>query len=322
MAETKSSSRKRKAESTVPGEYAPSLGYVNFTQFKKAVDEFGRVDSEDKKVLLAKCVNVQKWLHSGINERMGNVFVVADFKNGDNLTDSTVADLWIVKVQNKPHELVATEVAAMLVFFRNMHGNLRLAVGGGNMSLPGTVRRPDTAVSPRSIPEILNGQSALPRVLVEIEFEHRSIRKAHKFCLEYFALIPVLQAVVLLVFYGKRANGSFAALAVLFRRAGAGGAVVDAVSFGTAHIFARALPHIPAAIRALPIRVLPLAPVGIALATPNPWTPADHAFIRIPGADMFHLGPGGALIVGAPAPMPDCLIDLWTIILAIENEAF
>ena len=311
----------RKAESTDPDEYAPSLSSVNFTQFLRAVNEFGRLDSEDKQVLLAKSVNVRKWLHSGINERMGNVFVAAAFKNGEDLTDSTVADLWIVKVQNKPHELVASEITVMMVGFRNMHGNL-LAVAGGNMTLPGTIRRPDTAVSPRSIPEILNGQSALPRVLVEIEFEHRSIRKAHTFCSEYFALIPVLQAVVLFVFYGKRVNGSFAALAVLYRRAGAGAAVVDAVSFGTAHIFARDFPHIPAAIRALPIRVLPLAPVGIALATANPWTPADQAFVRIPGADMFHLGPGGNLIPGAPAPLPDCLLDLWAIIVAIENEAF
>jgi hypothetical protein len=61
------------------------------------------------------------------------------------------------------------------------------------------------------------------------------------------------------------------------RRAGVGAAVVDAVSFGKAHIFARALPHIPAAIRALPIRVLPLAQVGITLAAPDPCKPGFHA---------------------------------------------
>ena len=78
-------------------EYAPSFGFVNFKQFLTEVNEFGRLDSEDKQVLLAKSVNVRKWLHSSINERVSNVFVAATFKNGENLTDFTAADLWIVK---------------------------------------------------------------------------------------------------------------------------------------------------------------------------------------------------------------------------------
>ena len=190
------------------------------------------------------------------------------------------------------------------------------------MELPGTIRRPDDAVSPRGVPEVLNGQRDMPRVILEVEFEHRSIGKAHRFCLEYFQLIPELRVVVLLVFYGKRENDTFAAVAVHYQRAGAVGAVVDAVSFGTAPIFPAAFQEIPAAIRTLPIRILPLAPRGIVQATPNPWTPADHAYIRVAGADLFHLGPGANLIPGAPAPPPDCLIELWEILLAAEVMAF
>jgi hypothetical protein len=47
-----------------------------------------------------------------------------------------------------------------------------------------------------------------------------------------------LQVVILFVFRKKRANGSFSSEAILYRRAEAGAAVIDAVSFGTAHILA------------------------------------------------------------------------------------
>ncbi len=253
---------------------------------------------------------------------MGNVFVKVVFKDGTSLTDSTVGDLWIVKIQNRPHERALHFLAEMIGFYRRTHGNRLLVGGGGNMELPGCIRRPDAAVSPSGKPDILNGQSDLPRVLFEVEFEHRSIAKAHRFCLEYFHLIPELQAVVLLVFSGKRVNGTFAAVAVLYRRAGAIGAVVDAVSFGTAPIFPAAFEEIPLAIRTFPIRILPTAPHGITSATPNPWTPADQPYIRVPGADLFHLGPGANLIAGAPVPPPDFLVDLWEIVWHIEDMAF
>jgi hypothetical protein len=313
-------SLKRKAESSE--DYSPSQGSINLLQFRRAVNEFRRKESDDKQVLLAKDVRVRKWLHSGINENMGNVFVMAVFKSGDNLTDSTVGDLWIVKVQNRPHERVVQCVGAMLVRYQEMYGERLLVVGGGNLELPGCIRRPDNAVSPRGVPEVLNGQRDMPRMLFEVEFEHRSIGKAHRFCLEYFQLIPELRAVVLIVFYGKRVDGTFAAVAVHYQRAGAVGAVVDAVSFGTAPIFHTAFANIPVAIRTLPIRILPLAPHGIMQATPNPWTPADHAYIRVAGADLFHLGPGADLIPGTPAPPPDCLIDFWKILLVVEYMAF
>jgi hypothetical protein len=112
------------------------------------VDEFNSFHLEDNQVLIAKDLNVQKWFRSGANEGMGHVFVVAVFKNEEVLTDATIAALWIVKIRNKAHELVATEVAFMFGNFHSMHGNLWLAMGGGNITLPGTVSCPDGAVSP------------------------------------------------------------------------------------------------------------------------------------------------------------------------------
>ena len=188
------------------------------------------------------------------------------------------------------------------------------------MILPGCIRRPDTAIRPNEV--VLNGQSDLPRVLFEVEFQHRSVAQAHDFVLQYFPLIPVLQAVVLFVFWGKRRDRSFAAIAILYRRNGAVGTAQDAVSFGSADIFPRALQHIPPCIRALPIRNLPNAPIAIPVHAPNPWNAAHQPFIRVPGVDLFHLGPAGALIAGAPVPPPDFDIDLWTIYKKVWGQEF
>ena len=243
-------SLKRKADSATV--FTAAEGKVNFLHFQRAVEEFERDhDSEGKKLLLACNVHLKKWLNSGINERMGHVFVEAIFKNGDVFTESN-----------------------------------------------------------------------FPRVLFEVEFEHRSVAQAHAFVLQYFPLIPVLQAAVLFVFWGKRNDGSFAAIAILYRRNGAVGTARDAVSFGSADIFPGALRHIPACIRALPIRNLPNAPVAIPVHAPNPWNAAHQAFIRVPGVDLFHLGPAGALIAGAPDPPPDFDIDLWTIYKKVKGNEF
>ena len=215
-------SLKRKASSST--EYSPTHGMIDFRHFQRAVEAFECNISEEKKLLLATDINLHKWLHSGINEKMGNVFVEAIFKNGDDFTKGTVADLWIVKVQNTPHEIVVGEITIMVGAYRGLHTRL-LDVGGGNMTLPGCIRRADTAVRPNPNPAVLNGQSYLPRVLFEVEFQHRTVAQAHVVVLQYFALIPVLQAVVLFVFWGKRGNGSFAAIAILYRRNGAVGTV-------------------------------------------------------------------------------------------------
>ena len=145
--------------------------------------------------------------------------------------------------------------------------------GCGNMILPECIRQPDTAIQPNEA--VLNGQSDLPQVLFEVEFERQSVAKAHAFILQHFQLIPVVQAAVLFVFCGKRTNCSLSAIAILYlRRNGAVGTARDAVSFGSADIFPRALRHIPACIRALPIRNLPKTPIAIKVHAPNPWNAA------------------------------------------------
>ena len=97
-------SLKRKAGSDT--DFSPSQGSVNYQQFHRAVEEFERNKSEAEKLLFATNVHLKKWLDSGINEKLGKLFVEAIYKNGEAFTNSTVADLWIVKVQNTPHEVV------------------------------------------------------------------------------------------------------------------------------------------------------------------------------------------------------------------------
>jgi hypothetical protein len=204
----------------------------------------------------------------------------------------------------------------MFEVFNTHHGDL-LLVGGGNMILPGCVRRPDSATRP--IQSLIHGQSELPTGILEVDFKRRSLLAAHIFCCQYFPLIHNLQAVNLFFFFPRRVNHTFAALAVQYRR-NLGAVppvhVVDAVSFGTAPL---RMTHVPAEITAN-LRGLPIAPAGAALRAANPWAPHHQARIRVLGADIFHLGaPGIPMIVGTPIPAPDCDLDLYEILKRVDG---
>ncbi len=181
------------------------------------------------------------------------------------------------------------------------------------MELPGHIYDPDMAVSPRT--SILLGQSSLPRVISEVEIRNRTINGVFKRGLEYFALIPCLQAVIVFKFFSKRVNGKFAALAVLLRRNHAAVAppfatATDAVSFGTADLSSRT--HLPAGMP--PVRELP-NPAVVNFVAGSPWLPAQMPWITVPGSDLFHLGPAyGTLLPGTPYPVPDLIIDLWGVL--------
>lgn len=77
-----------------------------------------------------------------------------------------------------------------------------------------------------------------PRLIVEVEIDNRSLESAHRRCKRHFdpRELPALQVVVLIKVFGRRTNGTFAAVAVQYHRNGQrnnGVDVVDAVSFGT-----------------------------------------------------------------------------------------
>ena len=242
---------------------------------------------------------------------MGNVFVTAEFED-DVLKPSSVGDLRIVKCQNAPHESAAAVIGGQLRQYCLQFEDI-LVSGSGNMNLNGCTRRADTAVRIRS--DVLNGQSNRPRVLVEVEFENRAVQEAYEFILGYFTLIPSLQSVICFAFYPKREDGTFAAVAIHYRR-GAGGMVIeDAVSFGSADICHSAYHYYPAELKAFGIRRLPpLAPNGSDILTRHPWSPQrltcrqglrPHSWrgLFLPTAPW-------CIGCGAPVPAPNCEISL------------
>ena len=248
---------------------------------------------------------------------MGNIFVMAKFDDDDVLTSSTIGDLWIVKCQNEPHEVAVADILWQLGQYCQKFEDI-LYVGGGNMDLVGCTRRADTAVRIRR--NLLNGQSSLPRVLVEVKFDNKTVNEACEFILEYFKLIGCLHSVIFFAFHPRREkDGTFAAIAVHYRR-GAGGVVIeDAVSFGSAEIHTNAYVHFPDALKAFKIRKLPLVLQNHDIFKSNPWSPADRAVINVPGEDFFFLQPPGLLVAGAPIAAPDCRIDLWQLLKSLHG---
>jgi hypothetical protein len=122
------------------------------------------------------------------------------------------------------------------IYAVNTGGILATGVGNMNMRFPTTgiriIRRPDTGLCPQF--SSAGDDPVVPRLLVEVEFSNRSIPKAQTFCREYFELIPQLMVVVLFKFFGRRANGTFACVAILYRRIENLVEVMDQVSFGSA----------------------------------------------------------------------------------------
>ena len=176
---------------------------VTAKQFAAAVREFKRTN---KPVLIARNVNIYEWQTSGINERMGNVFVDDEFED-DILKSSIICDLWIVKCQGPHHAGAAGGIARQLEAYCAQF-EYTLAVGGGDMNLKGCTRRADTVVRLRS--DLLNGQSDIPYIMLAVGD--------------------------LLRFYPKRRDSTFAAVATLYRRWAGGVVIEDAVSFGSANI--------------------------------------------------------------------------------------
>ena len=172
------------------------------------------------------------------------------------------------------------------------------------------IRRPSMAVFPH-----FQGQVTLnSTVLLEVEFEPRSLQAMHAFCLAYFRE-PCVRAVLLFNYFPQHAANRtlFEAVAVLFRRGPAGSepAVADAVSYGTAPFPPASLNGtLPDVARAL--RVLPPAP-----PLPDRWAPALRPSLTVPAEDLHFLGDGARGAAGRDgAPAEDMTLDLWDMLRA------
>ncbi|KAL8001149.1 hypothetical protein Plhal703r1_c19g0085321 [Plasmopara halstedii] len=257
-------------------------GNVTAPQLEKAIAEFKRriEDGEENvEVVVATRVSVVKRLKSFIN-RFHSVFIEARY-----LGDERLADLVITKVQGRAHERAVTEIGSQLRNFAVNTGGI-LAAGGGDMDMrfPTTgrrvIRRPDSALGPQF--SSAGDDPVAPRLFVEVEFSNRSVPKAQTYCRQYFELIPQLNSVLLFKFFGRRVNGTFACVAILYRRAGNRVVVADQVSFGSAPLDTRTLNQLdPFRQR----RELPLVPMPVPMLTP--WITGNNPFVQIPAADVF-----------------------------------
>jgi hypothetical protein len=297
--------------------YQSMDGHVTSPQVEKAIDEFQRrIDAgeEDVEVVVATRVPIVKWLKSTI-DRFSSVFIEARY-----LGDETTADLVITKVRGNAHAYAVTEIVVQLGNYAVDTGDI-LATGVWNMNMrfPTTgrrvIRRPDTALCPEF--SSAGDDPVAPRLIVEVEFSNRSIPKAQTLCQEYFELIPQLMVVVLFKFFGRRANGTFACVAILYRRIENLVEVMDQVSFGSAPLDDQTVKRLEPFSRR---RQLPLVPMPVPLQ--SPWHAEQHPVIEIPSADVFEaaLMPRSTQpVVIPPGGFPHIIIDLWRIFKCVNT---
>ncbi|GLE06055.1 hypothetical protein PINS_up015266 [Pythium insidiosum] len=296
--------------------YRPTHRRVDAQQLQQAIEEFERRindGEEDVEVVLATQIPVAKWTKSS-TDRFRSVLIEARWFGRERF-----ADLIITKVRERADECAVFEVSGQLGNYAKTYGDV-LAGGGGNMNMQfpnngaRVIRRPDTALQP--ILSTTGETPPAPRLNVEVEFSNRSISRAQTYTREYFDLIPQLNAALLFKFFGCRADGTYACVAILYRRTGNQVVVADQVSFGSADLADEARKALDDCV---PLRALPVVPMPVPFE--SPWNAGDDPFVRIPGADVFD----GALVPPTPEPaspppggFPDVVIDLWRIFRGVN----
>ncbi|KAF4030374.1 hypothetical protein GN244_ATG17867 [Phytophthora infestans] len=175
------------------------------------------------------------------------------------------------------------------------------------------VRDPDAALRPRYS---TGGEKPRePRLIVEIDVGGRGIIETQRICREYFDLVPMLRA-VLLVYLSYRKGDEFACLMVLYRRGVDGGAVVeDVVSFGNASVTPGMAKRVE---RSCFYRKLPLVTSqDTDYDSQSPWRSADRPFLEITAADLFYKA---LTDPDHPCEVKESLhIDLWSIYKEINE---
>ncbi|KAL8023504.1 hypothetical protein Plhal710r2_c006g0027981 [Plasmopara halstedii] len=188
-----------------------------------------------------------------------------------------------------------------------------------NMRFPTTerrvIRRPDSALGPQF--SSAGDDPVAPRLIVEVEFSNRSVPKAQTYCRQYFELIPQLNAALLFKFFGRRVNGTFAYIAILYRRAGNRVVVADHVSFGSAPLDTRTLNELDTFRQR---RELPLVLLPVPMLTP--WITGNNPFVQIPAAAVFNaaLTPRtNRPVVASRGGFPEIFLDLWSIFTLVNT---
>jgi hypothetical protein len=259
----------------------------------------------DIRVLVAKGVKVCKARQ--IICEIPRYFFEIEFE-GTPSNHRTRGDLFLIKKNDMPQTLAVMIAGSRFEDFRTKNGGF-FSPGQEYGVFDGRIRHPSMTFFSR----FQQRESLNATVLLEVEFEPRSLQTMHTYCLHYFRK-PCVRAVLLLKYSPPRADNPslFAAVAVLYRRApGCTPHVTDAVSFGTvatpAASLAASLPDIAAA-----LRVLPPAPCAPALLRgADPWAPALRPFLAVPAEDLRHLGDGPR--------EGEVRLDLWVMLTCVEG---
>jgi hypothetical protein len=256
------------------------------------------------------------------NENDGLRFMLPEFWAQNKSYDELIFDLKLGSV----HQAAVSRVHRALEEYAGKNRRSIYPVSFDiHFPAPNKGRCPDGAIY--NFPFGNHTRSPHPSVIFEVEFTHRSLQAAHAYCMEYFQLIPTLQAVILLKF-GPRSetDRSFYAVGVLYRRRPRnmyGDFVEDAVSFGTAHV-SDDVP-IPASVTAaLTGRILAPAP-QYAPELPNPWRPDQRPWLTVPAPDIYYVAGGRRgriprLVPTMPPGAPDLRLDLWEIVYWVILE--
>jgi hypothetical protein len=300
--------------------YTPSFGIVTNHQIGLAIEEFNRLERDERehgRILVAQRVSLAKWRKRELPLSFGHIVVEADYEDM-KVTRTTKADLYISKLPGLAHDCGLSELTMQIGHYSVANGRL-LQAGGGNMHLPGGDRCPDTALRPT----VLQGENPrMPRLICEIEITHRGLHEILQYNAQLFAGIPQLRAITSLkVFSRHAASRRFGALALLFRRLPGGVVCTDAVSCGTAPLHTTVVRHLPPAIGGI-LRHLGVPP---ALTAANPWPAALNPAITVPAADLLYWRDDPATgapvpIPGAPAAAADLHICLWSIIWMVNSH--
>ncbi|RHZ24124.1 hypothetical protein DYB37_012025 [Aphanomyces astaci] len=140
--------------------------------------------------------------------------------------------------------------------------DIKVVVAQNVRVFPTATREPDGVVSPDS-------DRNVPRLVVEVELYHWSLKGTDKWAREYFGFIPKLQD-------------------LLLRNAAGAPTITDAVSFGSAPLCT--IQDVMDTLGYKGIRVLQ-SPLNADGTRPpvSPWQPPSNPTITVPATDLFHL---------------------------------
>ncbi len=143
---------------------------------------------------MAKGVNI----HEARKKIEEKPFFEIEFE-GDPSDNRTTGDLYLTR--NNGARQSAVVIAAVSEFYKfNVKNGYFFSVSQEYVLFDGRIRHPSLAIFPRS----LDKETLRSTVLLEVEFEPRSLQSMNAYCMEYFRT-PCVRAVVLLKFFPQHA---------------------------------------------------------------------------------------------------------------------